>query len=230
MKRFILIIAALTLFVGAAFAQTLSDNSYYAESLRLKDLASQAFEDGDYDAAADYAAQSQEYALLSDEYVAKMLDLKSAQDAVMAAQARYDWAAGINAEKRYPVAFANAGDALEKAVLALDGEAYEDARMNANLVLAHLSTLKEAVSLPAQYVVRDIPGKEDCLWRIAGLSGIYSNPWRWTTLYKANRAKLPEPNNPDLILPGMILDIPAIDGEYREGFWEEGVEYPAFAK
>jgi hypothetical protein len=49
-------------------------------------------------------------------------------------------------------------------------------------------------------------------------------------LYKANRATFPEPNNPDLILPGMQLTIPAIRGELRDGVWTEGREYPTMGK
>ena len=42
-------------------------------------MAAQAFDDGDYDAAADYAKQAKDYASLSDQYVEKML-AKAAAD------------------------------------------------------------------------------------------------------------------------------------------------------
>jgi hypothetical protein len=30
---------------------------------------------------------------------------------------------------------------------------------------------------------------------------------------------MPDPANPDLIEPGMVIDIPSIRGETREGMW-----------
>jgi len=39
---------------------------------------------------------------------------------------------------------------------------------------------------------------------------------------------MPERDNPDLILPGMVLNIPSIRGETRQGMWQEGTEYPVF--
>jgi hypothetical protein len=36
---------------------------------------------------------------------------------------------------------------------------------------------------------------------------------------------MPQPSNPDLIHPGMILDIPSIRGESREGMWVDGRTY-----
>ena len=87
MKRILLCMGFALIALSLAFGQSLQDNSYFQESLRLKAMAAEAFDEGDYDAAADYAAQAQEYAALSDEYVAKMIELKAAQDAVDAAGA-----------------------------------------------------------------------------------------------------------------------------------------------
>ena len=44
----------------------------------------------------------------------------------------------------------------------------------------------------------------------------------------ANKAALPDPGNPDLILPGTKLTIPSIQGELREGLWKAGLKYPTF--
>jgi nucleoid-associated protein YgaU len=41
----------------------------------------------------------------------------------------------------------------------------------------------------------------------------------WKVLYNANKSKMPDPNNPDLIEPGMVIDIPSVKGETREGMW-----------
>ena len=73
--------------------------------------------------------------------------------------------------------------------------------------------------LPRYYVVRLIPERRDCFWRIAEYDFVYGDPWQWRALYEANRDKLPDPNNPDLMLPGMVIEIPSLDGETRSGFW-----------
>ncbi len=57
------------------------------------------------------------------------------------------------------------------------------------------------------YVVRLIPQKRDCLWRIAEYEFIYNNPWKWTAIYEANRDTI---KDPDLIYPGQKLVIPPI--------------------
>ncbi len=49
----------------------------------------------------------------------------------------------------------------------------------------------------------------DCLWRISGYKDIYGNPRLWTRIYKANKAKI---KNPDLIYPKQKFDIPPKKG------------------
>jgi nucleoid-associated protein YgaU len=63
------------------------------------------------------------------------------------------------------------------------------------------------------------------LWNIAGRSWVYGDPTKWRLLYDANRLKLPEPTNPNLIHPGMVLDIPSIRGEIRQGMWNTNQSY-----
>ena len=79
---------------------------------------------------------------------------------------------------------------------------------------------------PAQYTVRPWASSRDCFWNIAGRPWVYGDPYQWRLLYNANRAKLPNPNDPDLIEPGMVLDIPSIQGESREGLWDANKSYP----
>jgi len=83
-----------------------------------------------------------------------------------------------------------------------------------------------AVLLPSQYTVRPWSTSKDCLWNIAGRPYVYNDPWQWKLLYDANKSKLPEPNNPDLIHPNMVLDIPSIKGESRQGMWDASKNYP----
>jgi chromosome segregation ATPase len=80
-------------------------------------------------------------------------------------------------------------------------------------------------ALPATYTVRAWDAAADCFWNIAGRPWVYNDPYKWRTLYEANKAKLAEPNNPNLIDPGIVLDIPAIKGETRRGEWVSGKTY-----
>jgi nucleoid-associated protein YgaU len=66
---------------------------------------------------------------------------------------------------------------------------------------------------PRYYIVR--PG--DTFNSIAADPRIYNNRSEWFTLYQANRNKLDNPDNPNLLVPGMVIEIPSITGELREG-------------
>ena len=85
-------------------------------------------------------------------------------------------------------------------------------------------------TLPRYYTVRLIPERRDCFWRIAEYDFVYDDPWKWRKLYEANKEKLADPANPDLIHPGTVLRIPSIDGEEREGMWNPENELPENAK
>lgn len=228
MKKTIIILLALCLAGGAAFAQSLMDNSYYQKSLELKALAQTAFEEGDYDAAADYAAQSQEYARLSDEYVALMLSIASADESIKAAEEKLAWAESVQAPRRFAEDYRAASETLAGAKALYAEENYEGAKSEADRVSFLLMDVYEGYDLPATYTVREFPVRTDCLWRIAALPFVYNDPTMWPYLYRANKARLPDPSNPDLVRPGFVIQIPSIDGEYRWGEWEEGVTYPVF--
>ncbi|GHV88238.1 hypothetical protein AGMMS50267_05980 [Spirochaetia bacterium] len=68
-------------------------------------------------------------------------------------------------------------------------------------------------SMPRYYTVQS----GDSYWRIAADPLVYNNPRLWRGLYEANRDKMEDPNNPNLIEPGMVIEIPSLNGEYREG-------------
>jgi len=85
-----------------------------------------------------------------------------------------------------------------------------------------------ALSLPATYTVRPWSVSKDCFWNIAGFPWVYGDPHQWRLLYNANKSKLPNPNNPNVIEPGTVLDIPSIKGEVRQGAWESGKTYEPF--
>jgi hypothetical protein len=80
---------------------------------------------------------------------------------------------------------------------------------------------EKLASLPAQYQVRQWAQSGDCFTAIAAQSWAYGDARQWRVIYNANRDKLPDPNNPNLIRPGTVLDIPSLHGEPRSGIREE---------
>jgi len=79
--------------------------------------------------------------------------------------------------------------------------------------------------LPRYYVVREWAKTKDCFWNIAGYPFVYGDPTKWKILYNANRSKLKNPDNPNLIFPGQVLSIPSLRGEARDGMWVSGKAY-----
>jgi nucleoid-associated protein YgaU len=219
------------------------------ESLRLTDLAQESYEFGDYDSSARYAEEALKYAQLSDEYVALQLIIKETDDAIAAAKSRIDWAAQVGAAETNPDEYGAAEQAYGEAVEYREEEAWTEAIAAAGRVVDFLAYIDGSTPppiverpapaappppaeeplpplLPAQYTVRPWATSKDCFWNIAGRAWVYGDPHQWRRLYNANRAKLPNPDNPDLIEPGMVLDIPSIRNESREGSWEENKTYP----
>ncbi len=113
------------------------------------------------------------------------------------------------ASKAYEKAWESSGSAIE-----LYLKSVEQARAQA--------AAQAVPTLPEFYTVRLMPDRRDCFWRIAEYDFVYGDPWKWKILYEANKQLLPDPNNPDLILPGTRLKIPSIKGEKRSGEWQGG--------
>ena len=206
------------------------NNKYFLESMRFADLAQKTYDDGDYDASSQYSDEAVRYAYLSDEYVRLQLKIKETDDAIAAARKRLDYADSVNAAARYPNEYRQAQGYFSEARSLRAAESWDPAIAAANRVLVALSNIGGMPAdggLPSQYTVRPWSVSKDCLWNIAGRPWVYNDPRKWQILYDANKSKMPEPNNPDLIHPGMVLDIPAIKGESRQGMWDANKTYPA---
>lgn len=230
MKRYTIAFMALAFAAIAASAQSLVENSYYTRSKQLQAEANAAYEEGDYDKAKDLALQAQENAKLSDDYVARMLSRQNAENAIGEARERFDWAASVDAEKRYPKDFATAKTELDAADSSFAAEEYDQAVSHAYNVMASLSGVMDAKGFPATYEVKQLSFQTDCYWRIAAKPWVYNDPFQWPVLYAANKAAMVDPANPDLVMPGMIIVIPSLKGEVREGEYVEGAEYPTFGE
>jgi nucleoid-associated protein YgaU len=189
--------------------------------------------------------------LLSDEYVALQLKMRTVDARIAAAESRINWADSVGAAQRYPREWGTAQTQYQKAMVSRDSEAWDAAIDAANQVLEALALVTAAPpvpapvptpvsapapepisppkpALPAQYTVRPWAIARDCLWNIAGRPWVYGDPTKWSLLYEANRSNMSEPNNPDLIHPGMVLIIPSIQGEVRNGMWDTDTVYPVF--
>jgi hypothetical protein len=217
------------------------NNKYYLESVRLTRLAQQTYDSGDYDASSEYSTEAIKNARLSDEYVALQLKIKATNDAIKAARSRLDWAVKVNAPGRYPNEFTQAQASYDLALNERSEEHWDEAIEAANRVLVTLANVqvapsvvpaapppvspaKEKPTLPAQYTVRPWASSKDCFWNIAGRPWAYGDPAKWRLIYEANRSRLPKPGTPDLIYPGMVLDIPSIQGEVRQGMWDSSAD------
>jgi len=161
-----------------------------------------------------------ENAQKSDEWIAAQVKMREANEAVDAAQKRFDWATAKDAATRYAKEYEEAKTALEEAHNALPRENWDLAIASAKKVMDALSVIPDAPVLAAQYRVKRWQTEKECLWNIAALPQIYGDPYQWRAIYNANRAKFPNPNNPNIIEPGMILEIPSIKGEIRSGLLE----------
>jgi tetratricopeptide (TPR) repeat protein len=212
---------------GTNIPLTIRNNEYYRESLRQANLARLAYEEGDYDSSIRYSEEAIRYAGLSDAYVALRLKMWEAERAIYAAGRRLEYAASINAASYYPEEYREAQFSYGEARSFRAAERWDDAIDAANRVLAALAYIDGKVPepLPSQYTVRLWSTFKDCLWNIAGRPWAYNDPYMWKVLYEANKSKMPDPDNPDLIDPGMVLDIPSIRGEFRRGMWDPGNTY-----
>ncbi|MDR0291046.1 MAG: hypothetical protein LBI06_08940 [Treponema sp.] len=193
------------------------NNEYFLESERLAKLAQETFEYGDYDASANFAYEAQFYAMLSDMHVA-----------IAVAKIRLDRAASSGVPQQRPVEYNEAETWYNESLSARDAEQWENAIQAAYRVtelLAYIGAPAGTLPLPAKYTVRTWITVRDCFWNIAGRPWVYGDPHLWRVLYNANKSKLPDPNNPNLIEPGIVLDIPSIRGEARQGEWSSDKTY-----
>jgi hypothetical protein len=130
---------------GQNIPRTILNNEYYLRSVRLTQQAKDAYEEGDYDASADYAGEAAEYARLSDEYVVMRL----ADYAIARAHSRYTWAGQVGAATRYPAEYEEAGTYYNKAIEARRAEEWVPARESAERVLAVLANVQAPGAKPA---------------------------------------------------------------------------------
>jgi len=207
---------------GIEIPNSIRNNSFFLESIRLTRLAQETFEYGDYDASTSFAEEAIRYVELSNKYIADQL--------IDEAGRHLNWAKSNNIDSSNPYDYNQARNHYESSLIAQANADWETAIVSAVKAIEIFTMIEEGGSsgggyLPGQYTVRPWAISRDCLWNIAGYSWVYGEPTKWTILYDANRSRMPDPNNPDLIHPGMVLEIPSISGEDRGGMWDPNATY-----
>ena len=188
-------------------------NEYYTKSVELSQQAQEAYDNGFYDGSIALAEESIYYAHLSDAYVTEQL--------IAEAKRLMDWADNNGIETRYPNLYHASKEYYEASLEAQENSELTEANIAAIKAIEILGPMEAGrpSHLPRQYTVRSWAHEKDCLWNIAGYPFVYGDPWKWRLLYDANKARMPQPNNPNIIEPGFVLDIPNLPGENRSGMW-----------
>jgi nucleoid-associated protein YgaU len=232
-KGWIILYAFMILGTAFAFGQsTLLDNPDYRKALDLQRMAKQAYETGDYQKSVEYSRQSEELSKTARAEAETQRLRWLAYNLRNRAAERIAFGEKNKAETRYPEVWMEATASYAAARKTFDAGEYEASAAASRKVVELLSKVQpelkastasarppETRILPAFYEVRLMESSRDCFWRIAGYPFVYGNPWKWRLIYDANKDKLPDPANPDLIEPGIMLVIPPLAGETRAGTW-----------
>lgn len=212
-------IVFLLVLTASAFAQhSLYDNANYKKSIDLRRMADVAFQQGDYIKAKEYSVESERLSVLATKEAEIQLQMWTANSWKNRAKARIDFGEANNAAGQNAAVWKDAKASYALAQTEYTAKRYVESTTASKLVVDLMKDFTEA-KYPADYTVRLIPEDRDCFWRIAEYPFIYGDPWKWRILYEANKDRIPDPNNPDWIEPGIVLTIPSIKGEIRAGAW-----------
>jgi len=213
---------------ASLFALSYDNNEFQRKSRQYSDLAQQSYDEGDYDMSVEYARQAEDYAAQSEAFIARQLVRADTEKLLFSAHTRLSWARDQKAEKFFAAAFASATDAVAAGDAFFAAEDYESASSRAQAALDALAVVRKVIPLPATWRVELWTETRDCLWNIAANPAVYGDPLLWEELYKANKKSLKRPSNPNLLVPGSVITIPSVAGEYREGQYDPAVKYESF--
>ena len=228
MKKSILCVFLLTTLFSSVFSASYMDNEFQKLADEYNKKAEIAFDEGEYDLAVEYSMLAAENSELSKAYVNKMIAKADASKQIKYAQNQLAWAEKVHGDIYYPMTYTAGKAALEAALLAFEKEDYTSAKVFAAEARNYLAEIKEVTPLPQYYVVKPWAETKDCYWNISGRPYVYNNPTLWENLYQANKDQMKDPSDPDLIYPGMKMEIPSITGEYREGVYDSKKSYDAY--
>ncbi len=227
MKRLFAVLAAFMM-TAAIFAVSYTTNTYQKLADEYSKKAQTAFDAGQYEAAVEYSDKAAENAALSKAYIDMMKARHDVDEQMKLAKDKIDWAEKSNVDKTFPMAYAAAKESYANAEAAYGKEEWVSALNYAKQVIAALDGVAEGNPLPEYYIVRPWAETKDCYWNISGRPYVYNNPMLWENLYQANKNLMPQPEDPNLILPGMKMKIPSLSGEYREGVYSPSKKYDTY--
>ena len=228
MKKTILTVFLLTT-LFSVFAASYTNNEFQKLANEYNKKAEVAFDNGEYDLAVEYSMLAAQNSELSEAYVNTMIAKADASKQIKYAQNQLAWAEKVHGDIYYPMTYTAGKAALDAALLAFEKEDYAAANLFAKEALNYLAEIKEVTPLPQYYVVKPWAETKDCYWNISGRPYVYNNPTLWENLYQANKDQMKDPSNPDLIYPGLKMEIPSITGEYREGVYDSKKSYDAYS-
>lgn len=224
-KKKLVLVVIFLITASFASAQSLQDNPDYRKSVRLKRQSEIAFDDGNYDKSTSLANESILYAQKSDEWIALMLSKYKANSILKTVEKRIVTVKRLNANINFPEALKEGISLYDNAYQLYIEKKYNDSypiALEAFNVMKVIKYVKQKPTLPAAYLVKDLPGNEDCFWKIAEYDFIFADPLKWELIYEANKDILQQSENPDLIAIGLVLKIPSLNGEERAGTWING--------
>jgi hypothetical protein len=216
--------------IMSVFAVSYTNNTYQKLANEYAKKAEMALDAGHYEESVEYSKLAEENAILSREYTEMMLARKDAEDNIKLAKNKLAWAEKVDAPNIFPMAYSAGKENIENADASFGEEDYPKASDFAKQALAALDGIVETTPLPEFYIVRPWAETKDCYWNISGRHYVYNNPLLWENLYQANKDKMPKPEDPNLIHPGMKMKIPSITGEYRKGTYDSKKEYNAYGE
>lgn len=243
MKKAILVLLTGLLCLAYAGAQNFSDNDNQKAGREYERQASEAMEAGDYENAGKLADLAAIEYRKSREYADAQLRKFRAANAINLAQTTITDLENVQrVRKEYPTELAKANALLAEARALYATGVWAESRDKALAAIDALKGIKGVAAtepkapdasgtvLPRYYVVVSRPKNTDCFWNISKMSAVYGNPIFWQKLWKANLKAMRDPENPSLIYPGMIIEIPPLNGETREGTYDPSLSYPPLAK
>lgn len=139
----------LTAFLLPVFSVSYDDNEFQRKSRAYTALANKSFDEGDYEAAIEYAKLAESYAQKSADFIQKMLAKTEAEQEMNKARTRLTWAKKNNVPDNYPEAYAAAEDAVKSGDTAFKNGSYDVAVVFAKKALKALSGVKAQAKKPA---------------------------------------------------------------------------------
>ena len=229
MKKLFVIFAG-ALVSASVFAASYKNNTYHKLAGEYTRKAEIALDAGQYDDAVEYSKKAEENAALSKAYIEMMMARKEAEDNITIAKQKIAWAEEADAQTNFPMAYTTAKENLTNAENSFSNEDYPSANEYAKAVIDALDGVNEVTPLPEFYIVRPWAESNDCFWNISARPYVYNNPLLWENLYQANKSEMKNPENPNVIHPGMKMQIPSITGERRSGTYDPKKTYEPYSK